>query len=332
MLEASRDELRVLAEEQAALRRVATLVARETAPDAVFAAVAREVGEVLGVDATHLGRFDAGRHGRQRRAVGPLRGRADRGALSAGGRQRVGAGAADRAAGADGRLRRTPRAPSRRRCGGSASASPSASRSPSTGGPWGVMIATSKPAEPFPVETESRLQDFTELVATADLQRQRPRPGARPGATSRRRCAGSPPSSRARRRRPRSSRRSPRRSGGCSVSTRSRWSATRTTGSRPSWPVGARSLRRSRSGRACRSEAGTSPRSSSRPGAPHASTTTRTPSGRSRSGLTAAGVRSAVATPIVVEGAAVGRDDRGRARATPSCPRTPSRGSASSPS
>ena len=58
MLEASRDELRVLAEEQAALRRVATLVARETSPDAVFAAVGREVGEVLGVDATHLGRYD----------------------------------------------------------------------------------------------------------------------------------------------------------------------------------------------------------------------------------------------------------------------------------
>src|SRR3954453_4958422 len=57
-LEVSRDELRVLADEQAALRRVATLVARETAPDAVLAAVAREVGEVLGVDATHLGRFD----------------------------------------------------------------------------------------------------------------------------------------------------------------------------------------------------------------------------------------------------------------------------------
>ena len=46
------------AEEQAALRRVATLVARETAPDALFAAVAREVAELLGVDATHLGRYD----------------------------------------------------------------------------------------------------------------------------------------------------------------------------------------------------------------------------------------------------------------------------------
>jgi len=59
MLEASRDELRLLADEQAALRRVATLIARETPPDEIFAAVAREVGETLGVDATHLGRYDA---------------------------------------------------------------------------------------------------------------------------------------------------------------------------------------------------------------------------------------------------------------------------------
>ena len=51
-------ESRRAAEEQAALRRVATLVARETAPDAVLNAVGREVGEVLGVDATHLGRYD----------------------------------------------------------------------------------------------------------------------------------------------------------------------------------------------------------------------------------------------------------------------------------
>src|SRR4051812_19455675 len=46
------------AEEQAALRRVATLVAQQAAPDVVLAAVGREVGEVLGVDATHLGRYD----------------------------------------------------------------------------------------------------------------------------------------------------------------------------------------------------------------------------------------------------------------------------------
>jgi PAS domain S-box-containing protein len=55
---ASRDELARLADEQAALRRVATLVARGVPPSEVFAAVAREVGLLLGADATHIGRYE----------------------------------------------------------------------------------------------------------------------------------------------------------------------------------------------------------------------------------------------------------------------------------
>jgi signal transduction histidine kinase len=58
-LEASRDELRMLADEQAALRRVATLVARAVPPDDVFAAAAVEVGQVLAADATRLLRYEA---------------------------------------------------------------------------------------------------------------------------------------------------------------------------------------------------------------------------------------------------------------------------------
>ena len=48
-----------MAAEQAALRRVATLVARGVPPSDVFAAVARESGQLLGVHATHMARFDA---------------------------------------------------------------------------------------------------------------------------------------------------------------------------------------------------------------------------------------------------------------------------------
>jgi K+-sensing histidine kinase KdpD len=55
---ASREELRVLAEEQAALRRVATLVARGVPPGEVFAAVAQQVGHVLGADAATIVRLD----------------------------------------------------------------------------------------------------------------------------------------------------------------------------------------------------------------------------------------------------------------------------------
>jgi GAF domain-containing protein len=54
----SRAALARLAEEQAALRRVATLVARATPPQEVFAAVAGEVGRLLAVDFAILVRYD----------------------------------------------------------------------------------------------------------------------------------------------------------------------------------------------------------------------------------------------------------------------------------
>ena len=59
-LEASRDELRVLAEEQAALRRVATLVARRVPAAELFDAVAGEVHHLLGSDITQLVRHEGG--------------------------------------------------------------------------------------------------------------------------------------------------------------------------------------------------------------------------------------------------------------------------------
>jgi GAF domain-containing protein len=55
---ASRASLARLAEEQAALRRVATLVARATPPQVVFAAVAEEAGRLLAVDFAILVRYD----------------------------------------------------------------------------------------------------------------------------------------------------------------------------------------------------------------------------------------------------------------------------------
>jgi PAS domain S-box-containing protein len=58
MVEASRDKLRILADEQAALRRVATLVASGTAPAKVFAAVAEEVARLFGADDAVIVRLD----------------------------------------------------------------------------------------------------------------------------------------------------------------------------------------------------------------------------------------------------------------------------------
>ena len=56
----AREELRALADEQAALRRVATLVARGEPPSAVFATVAEEVGRVVpAADVALVGRYDS---------------------------------------------------------------------------------------------------------------------------------------------------------------------------------------------------------------------------------------------------------------------------------
>jgi PAS domain S-box-containing protein len=56
-----RDSLERLAREQEALRRVATLVARASAPEDIFASVTEEAGRLLGVDLAVLARYDAGR-------------------------------------------------------------------------------------------------------------------------------------------------------------------------------------------------------------------------------------------------------------------------------
>ncbi|GAA5117897.1 hypothetical protein GCM10023320_21040 [Pseudonocardia adelaidensis] len=56
--ELTRRELRGYAAEQAALRRVATVVARAAAPEEVFAAVVAEVGRLLPAEQTLLNRYD----------------------------------------------------------------------------------------------------------------------------------------------------------------------------------------------------------------------------------------------------------------------------------
>jgi signal transduction histidine kinase len=159
-------ESRRAAEEQAALRRVATLVARETAPDAVFAAVGREVGEVLGVDATHIGRYDPD---------GTVVSVAQWGSYPG---VPIGARFPLEGDSVSARVLRTGRparmddyeyapgviAATMRQLGIRFSIGVPISIK---GRPWGVMIATSKGPSHFPTEIESRLQDFTELLATS---------------------------------------------------------------------------------------------------------------------------------------------------------------------
>jgi PAS domain S-box-containing protein len=162
----ARIEVGQLAEEQAALRRVAMLVARETAPDAVFAAVAREVGEALGVDATHVGRYDGdgtvvsvAQWGRYPTVpIGarfPLEGDSVSARVLRTGRP----ARMDNYEDAPGVIAATIRQAGIRFSIGVPILV--------EGRTWGVMTATSKGAEPFPAETVSRLQLFTGLVATA---------------------------------------------------------------------------------------------------------------------------------------------------------------------
>ena len=161
----ARTELRTFADEQAALQRVATLVARGAAPEDVFAAVTDEAGRLLHADGTDLGRYDAdgvvfvGVAG-DALATMPVGTRADLGGrnvstlvFETGRPARIDDYAEASGAVADlGRGWGT----------GAAVGVPVHVE----GRLWGVVVATARTG-PFPPGTEDRLAGFTELVATA---------------------------------------------------------------------------------------------------------------------------------------------------------------------
>ena len=164
----ARAEVGRLAEEQAALRRVATLVAREASPAEVFSAVTEELGRILGADIAALVRLEPGnkaivvatwsdgegdlvpigtvisledesvatmvlRTGRPARADSPEHASGRIGALV---RQLGVTSTVGTPIVVEGRL-------------------------------WGGMSVSSRQPEPLPMDTESRIADFAELVATA---------------------------------------------------------------------------------------------------------------------------------------------------------------------
>src|SRR4051794_9242982 len=168
----ARDRLAQLAYEQAALRRVATIVARAPASEELFSTVAREVASVLDVPGVIVTRYDA-----------------DGTALTLGEAFRPDLAGAERFLGVG---TRTPREP------GSLAAQVFDTRGPArvddfstapgavgelaraahlgsgcagpivvNGAVWGKMCVFSRVGVPLPAETEDRLQDFIELVATA---------------------------------------------------------------------------------------------------------------------------------------------------------------------
>jgi GAF domain-containing protein len=163
----SGEDLRVLADEQAALRRVATLVARGAAPEDVFAAVVEEVGRLLPVDFADMGRYEPG---------GTLAFVASWG--SPAGQSPVGRGWSLEGknlgtlvfeTGRPARMDGYADASGPLGVGGRARGFRAAVGTPIVveGSLWGVMIAGSTLDQPMPADTESRLVSFTELLATA---------------------------------------------------------------------------------------------------------------------------------------------------------------------
>ena len=167
MVEATAEELRVLAETQAALRRVAVLVARAASPAEVFTAVVEEVGWLLRVGVTLMFRFE---DDDTATVVADWGDSAT--SMPTGTRLPI-----------DGEnltvtVRRTGR-PARvedyaNASGAIAERARAMGIHSGVGAPivvdgkvWGAMIAVSQQPEPLPVGTEGRIGEFTQLVATA---------------------------------------------------------------------------------------------------------------------------------------------------------------------
>jgi signal transduction histidine kinase len=161
-------ELGRLAEEQAALRRVATMVARESPPQEILHKVAEEAGLLLRADTTVIHRFDAdglgtvvGSWGKAVEAfpVGrrtKLDGRDSATASAYRDRQPIRVEGYEDPSGAI--------AKEAKRLGFQCAV---ACPLFVTGRLWGAVTLGSSSPEPMPAGTESRLAEFTELAATA---------------------------------------------------------------------------------------------------------------------------------------------------------------------
>jgi signal transduction histidine kinase/uncharacterized protein YoaH (UPF0181 family) len=165
---ATRERLTRLADEQAALRRVATLVAHGAPPDDVFHAVAEELGRLLDAASSGLVRFEDEETARVVAGWGRLGNEVPVGArLPIGGQNVVTTIArTGRAARIDDFAR-----------AGSGEIGDRARRlktHTAVGGPivvagrlWGAMIAAALEGRTMPPDAVHRLEQFTELVATA---------------------------------------------------------------------------------------------------------------------------------------------------------------------
>jgi len=167
-LERGRDELAALADEQAGLRRVATLVAQGASPSDVLGAVASEIGQLLPADHTIIGRYDA--DGTECAIVGKWSRDGDSARLPT----KVGVGGRNVTAFVwqTGRPFRID--PDETVSGSVVPYHRALGARSAVGVPinveghlWGVVIVFSTREDPMPGDTETRLGRFTELVSTA---------------------------------------------------------------------------------------------------------------------------------------------------------------------
>jgi signal transduction histidine kinase len=169
VLERSEKHVRELVTEQAALRQVATLVARESSPDQLFAAVTEQVAHVFDVPHVRLVRYEP-------EGSVVVAGSSEEGALDK--PFPIGSHWPLDSPGVTTTVRQTGR-PARVEdyadmSGEIAEVIRGAGMRSSVASPivverrlWGAMVVLSPRPEPFPENTEARLTDFTELVATA---------------------------------------------------------------------------------------------------------------------------------------------------------------------
>jgi signal transduction histidine kinase/uncharacterized protein YoaH (UPF0181 family) len=162
----SREELTRLAEEQAALRRVATLVAQGAPPAQVFETVIGEVGRLVGADAAALSRYG------QEGTLTIIGGWSGSGGYSTvGTRHALVPGSLGRVILETGRPGRIDSyfelpdlaAPARDLGWRSSVGAPVIVE----GNLWGIVVVASTTDRPLPQDTEGRLAKFTELMGTA---------------------------------------------------------------------------------------------------------------------------------------------------------------------
>src|SRR3954463_421543 len=160
--------LRELADEQAALRRVATLVARESSPQQLFAVMAEQVARIVNVPLVRVLRYEP--DGSAVEFVGGWGESVD--PIAVGRRWLLdgpGVLASVWRSGRSARLDDYTDVPGQAAALVREAAMRSAVASPIVveGRLWGAIAVMSPQLEPFPEDTEARLSDFTELVATA---------------------------------------------------------------------------------------------------------------------------------------------------------------------